>query len=330
MADQTNPDISMWRLVNGVPQRYLPASIDFEKNLEDWIDYDPTLIMADLAIVGRQVSLDSGYLDLLGIDNLGRWAVIELKKAGVRRETVAQALDYAGCIAEMTLKEFRGLVENLLTKRGLKLASFLKQKGLDVTIFEQREIQVYVVGTSRDLNLDRVLKHTTFQGNPINVVTFDVYKNSMSEHVLLRQLSETDKNNSGTKTQSGKQTEAGDDDKLGRLFKLANNNGIGEDFRKVYEAAIKFGLYPKLYKWSIMYAPPQNKNRVLICAWVHARDDLFGVYINADAFAEFYPISIRKARQIADKPMSYHLSSAETDHFVSMMRELFGEISKRK
>jgi hypothetical protein len=75
-----------------------------------------------------------------------------------------------------------------------------------------------------------------------------------------------------------------------------------------------------------MYAPPQNKNRVLICAWVRPQDGLFSVYINTDAFAEFFPIRWRKARQIAHAPSQYHLTPDQIDDFISVLQKLFDEI----
>ena len=95
--ENNRADIGIWHLDQNTPKRYSFAKLRYEKMLEDWIEGDPTLISADMAIVGRQVHLDSGQLDLLGIDKLGNWAVIELKREKVRRHTVAQALDYAGC-----------------------------------------------------------------------------------------------------------------------------------------------------------------------------------------------------------------------------------------
>jgi hypothetical protein len=312
----------------------MPAQLQYEKHLETWIERDPTLISADIHLVGTQVVLDTGPLDVLGIDNLGRWAVIELKKAKLRRLTVAQALDYAGCLAEMSAANFKQLVGKCLKKRGVALRDFMAQLTLDDSIFEQPDILVYIVGTSQDINLDRISKNTTFQGNPLNIVTFDVYINSDGEHVLLRQLSEADISSPPqSKIRRSKETPKTEqpvdrDARIERLMQLAQSNGVGSQFRKIYELATDFGLYPKTYKWSIMYAPPQNKNRVLICAWVNPKDGLFDVYINTDAFAEFYPINQRKARQIADAPLRYSLTADQTDEFIAIAQKLLNEISR--
>jgi hypothetical protein len=72
MQEQNRADVGIWRLVGNVPQRYMPATLEYEKHLETWIEHDPTLVSPDLQLIGRQVRLDTGFLDILGIDNLER------------------------------------------------------------------------------------------------------------------------------------------------------------------------------------------------------------------------------------------------------------------
>jgi RecB family endonuclease NucS len=60
-----------------------------------------------LTIVGRQFMTAAGPLDLLARDPQGRWVVIEIKRGVLRRETVAQALDYAACLAAFPSDELR-------------------------------------------------------------------------------------------------------------------------------------------------------------------------------------------------------------------------------
>lgn len=334
--EQDHADIGIWRLDGSTPQRYTRAELDYEEKLENWIASDPTLISPDMHFIGRQVHLDAGYLDILGIDTLGRWAVIELKKKGVRRDTVAQALDYAACLAEMTPANLKSEVKKCLDKQGIKLTAFLRGLKLDERIFEQPEFVIYLVGTSRDFNLNHILSNTTFQGNPIQVVTFDVYKNSANEFILLRQLSDVEEVISSPSVaplpqkKSAPEPPDSKDARIANLMQIAAKNGIGESFRKVYEAATRLGLYPKTYKWSIMYAPPQNHNRVLMCAWVKPKDGLLDVFLNTDDFEEFYPISRRKARQIAGQSVRYNLDPAQTDEFIAILQKLFDEIRRSR
>ena len=48
------------------PQKVERSHIQLEKQLEDWIVNDVTLIGEGLTLVGRQVSIDDGILDLSG------------------------------------------------------------------------------------------------------------------------------------------------------------------------------------------------------------------------------------------------------------------------
>ena len=61
------------------PRRVERSHIALEKHLEDWIANDVTLIAEGLTLVGRQISIDDGRLDLLAIDSQDRWVVIEIK-----------------------------------------------------------------------------------------------------------------------------------------------------------------------------------------------------------------------------------------------------------
>jgi RecB family endonuclease NucS len=40
-------------------------------------------------VVGRQIDLEGGRLDLLAIDPQGRWTIIEIKRGTLRREAIA-------------------------------------------------------------------------------------------------------------------------------------------------------------------------------------------------------------------------------------------------
>ena len=64
---------------SGEPQRIGRSHIGLERHLEDWIVNDVTLIGEGLTLVGRQISIDDGRLDLLAIDSQDRWVVIEVK-----------------------------------------------------------------------------------------------------------------------------------------------------------------------------------------------------------------------------------------------------------
>jgi hypothetical protein len=48
--------IGLWNLKNGKPKRLDESSIQFEKNLEDWIVNDPNFLREGLTIIGVTVN----------------------------------------------------------------------------------------------------------------------------------------------------------------------------------------------------------------------------------------------------------------------------------
>ncbi len=68
----------------------------------------------------------------------------------VRRETVAQAINYASCIEEMPFTELSDKVSDNLKKSGetKNLEEILKERiGTNDPPDEEREVEIYVVGT---------------------------------------------------------------------------------------------------------------------------------------------------------------------------------------
>ena len=65
-------EIGLWHAMRGSqPTRLLEESIPLEKDLENWIFEDPTLISPSLQRVRRQVPLGNKFMDLLAIEEPG-------------------------------------------------------------------------------------------------------------------------------------------------------------------------------------------------------------------------------------------------------------------
>ncbi|MBK9751362.1 MAG: DUF91 domain-containing protein [Chloroflexi bacterium] len=330
MADA---EIGIWKLTDGAPQFFERKSVQLEKQLEDWLERDGGLIQAGLCIVGRQVHTPVGILDLLAVDRWGRWSVIEIKRGSVRRETLTQALDYAAYLADITPEALRDAVTAYLQKRHVPLGAFLKELQLDETIFNQpRDIQVYVVGTGRDESFDRLAKYTKFQENPVNAVTFSVYENSGGERLLLRELTDLDTTptvvtleDDGEKPQVTTSLA-----KLQTVFAQADHYGCGQAFRLVYEAATSVGLYAKLYSRSIMFAPMRNRNRMVMYMPVKSnKGSKLRIYIYAQAWAEFYPVTPNEVIKYLGKDGDQFFDLAGAQAFAQQLKKLFELISKK-
>src|SRR6266550_1078966 len=92
--------LSAWAIEGSKPAKLPSTSVGLEKELEAWKEADPSLVDRGLVVLKRQLNLGAaGRLDLLCVDQQGRLVVVEIKRATLIRETIAQAIDYASVIA---------------------------------------------------------------------------------------------------------------------------------------------------------------------------------------------------------------------------------------
>lgn len=218
--------------------------------MEDWIEQDASLVNSSLIIVGRQVNVDAGRIDLLALDYLGNyWAIIEIKRGIVSRATIAQALDYFACVNALSPSELQKKVETYLAKNNKSLAELLHHYQLDESIFEQdsREITIYVVGTCQDDSLNRIATVLDLNSNfTISVVTFDTFEDDSGNWILARQLDDLEDNISPTNLSSPTHKEVASpvqhpdhhrNAKFQSVRELAYQNGVGEAFDTIYAVA---------------------------------------------------------------------------------------------
>jgi hypothetical protein len=325
-------EINLSKIPLGKSQQSQRGKPTLEKSLADWIERDPGLVQDGLLIVGRQMHTEAGDIDLLGIDPAGRWVVTVIRPGGIRRETILKAVDYADCIGRMDEDELITGMDNYLKPHHTDTPTLLAAHQIDDEIvFRKRDTVIVVIGTGADQQLEPFAKFPSLKDRPIHLLSFEVVENDAGESILTRKVIELELVNA-PKTAKAKtappfkhwpMTPA-----IERLLKIAADNGIGDDFRLIHEASIKHGMYPRTYRWSIMYAPPQNKTRVLICAWAK-REKASGVvvYIASEAFAEFYPIQEQEVVQILGTNHWSRIPLGHADTFATALNTLFDKIS---
>ena len=93
------------------PLQQMPTELAFE----DLLVQNPEMLGSDLKLVGRQTPTQTGWLDLLAIDQDGRLVVYELKRARLTREAVTQVLDYASSLDAMSASD---LTEHIAERSG--------------------------------------------------------------------------------------------------------------------------------------------------------------------------------------------------------------------
>ena len=105
-------EIKLWQLHEGKLQDVNDSSFEakhLEKDLENLIEKNSTLLGDDLIIIDRQRDIRSvGTFDLLCIDAGGKLVIVELKRDQTPRAAVAQALHYASWLDAVDETEILG------------------------------------------------------------------------------------------------------------------------------------------------------------------------------------------------------------------------------
>ncbi len=146
-----------------------------EKDLEEWVEHNPSLLGRELTIIGRQVFIPKvGPLDLLAHDENGRLVVIEFKRHQTTRDTIAQILDYASSLRLVDREQLR----NLPNVSAIGLA--------EVTDFDPAMI---IVAAEADEPVERIVDYLTSRAQlPIEVVTFTYSTLDDGREIIARQI----------------------------------------------------------------------------------------------------------------------------------------------
>ncbi len=148
-----------------------------EQQLEDMIVREPAILSSQWMPIGRQeVTNHGGRIDLLAIAPDGSLVLIELKRDRTPREIVAQALDYASWVAELTADRIAQIYERF-SGGGSLGAAFQKRFGvaLDEETLNHAH-QIIIVAAELDPSTERIVAYLNARDIAINVVFFQVFE----------------------------------------------------------------------------------------------------------------------------------------------------------
>jgi len=310
--------IGIWKHSNSDLIRLSSASIARESELEDMIERDPSLVQTGLIVVGRQFHTDAGHLDLLALDPQGRWVIIEIKKGTLKREAIAQVIDYASAFQKLSEDDLKSKVQDYLTrtKRNYSLSDILSERdALNATDPKEREIVMFVVGAFRDPSLDRLASFLSDNYRvPISVVSFQVFGDQAGGYFLVRELAEPEFFEEITQHQS--------EDNQRQLFMLSERNGFGDQFRAIFDKATSLDIYPRTHKASIMYTPSANRSRMLFTIWARYFQKGMHSYIGITPFNEFYGIPVKVVEDALGREGWRYLSANDVEGFINGLESL--------
>ncbi|EOX7390095.1 nuclease [Enterobacter quasiroggenkampii] len=167
---------AIWR-IGKHPQPLTISKLASEQLLEKMILNDPTILSDQWMIIGHQeYTFDKGRIDLLAIAPDASLILIELKRDRTPREVVAQALDYASWVDDLTADRLSQIYEKF--SGGGNLGEAFKQRfnaALEEESLNQSH-QIIIVAAELDPSTERIVDYLSKNGISINVLFFKVFQ----------------------------------------------------------------------------------------------------------------------------------------------------------
>lgn len=138
----------------------------------------PQILSAEWMLIGRQEQTGlGGRIDLLAIAPDASLVLIELKRNRTPREIVAQALDYASWVEQLTAEKIAQIYQRFSKGKNLDEA-FKRQFGTELdeeTLNESH--QIILVAAELDDSTERIVTYLNARDIAINVLFFQVFQN---------------------------------------------------------------------------------------------------------------------------------------------------------
>ncbi len=167
---------AIWK-VGSKPIPLSTSTLLNEQQLEDMILAAPEILSSEWMLIGRQEQTgQGGRIDLLAIAPDASLVLIELKRNRTPREIVAQALDYASWVDQLTTEKIAQIYQRFSGGGNLDDA-FRKHFGVELdeeTLNESH--QIILVAAELDDSTERIINYLNARDIAINVLFFQVFQ----------------------------------------------------------------------------------------------------------------------------------------------------------
>lgn len=176
---------AIWK-VGDNPVPLSVSRLPSEQKLEAMIARDSRILSSEWMLIGRQeLTSHGGRIDLLAIAPDGSLVLIELKRDRTPREIVAQSMDYASWVEQLTPDKIAQIYQRFSSGGSLDEA-FRQRFGteLDEETLNQSH-QIIIVAAELDDSTERIISYLNERDIAINAVFFQVFQHG-DEQLLSR------------------------------------------------------------------------------------------------------------------------------------------------
>ena len=160
--------------------------LDFEERLENWLCNDISILSNNLLLIGRQVETDfNKIIDLLCLDPNGDLVILELKRDRTPRDIVAQVLDYASWVKDLSNERIENISISYLNSKTSLEEEFRNRFNIDLPETLNTDHSMVIVASMLDDSTERIVNYLSeTYGININIVTFTYFKDENENEFL--------------------------------------------------------------------------------------------------------------------------------------------------
>lgn len=175
-------EVAIWEVSKETINKIDYTSIESETKLEKILTKDLSIISDDLLLIGNQIRTAHGkIIDMLAVNSEGKISIIELKKNKTPREVVAQSLDYASWVQNLSFKDIIEIFKENNEDKSFE-TSFFEMYEINPPEELNKEHDIIIVSSELDPETERIINYLSDNyGVPINAVFFKYFKQDGKE-----------------------------------------------------------------------------------------------------------------------------------------------------
>ena len=324
-------EMKLWQKEGEALQPLTPGKLESEQQLEEWIAADSSLISPDILLIGRQVQTRyGGYIDLLGMDEEGNLVIIELKKDKTPRDVIAQALDYASWVRNISVEKIESIALEYL-KENLESA-FTGKFGTELPEEVNLSHKIIIVASHLDPTSERIVKYLSEEHDlDINVVFFSCFVDQGGKTLIGRSwLMEPEAVEDRAEQKKGRQVRLS----VEQFGEIAKSNGVSELFDHLYNELLPVSIRKQTTKTTIRFVTHDQGGKKSFLS-IHPKDSSREKGLKTDVRPErigrAFSIDLKQVKNALPGPgeivegflygeLHYFRSVDDIDKFVNLLK----------
>jgi hypothetical protein len=174
-------NMKLWQVKAKDLQEVKCEPVNDEQRLQEWLVKDKSILGIDVLLIGRQVATTAGgSIDLLAVDSQANLVVLELKRDKTPHEIVAQSLDHASWVSDLTYEQIETITKGFAGKPLWQ--AFNDHFGNAIPKTVNASHSMVILASELDASSERIMQYLGQKhGVPIHMLFIALFKTATGE-----------------------------------------------------------------------------------------------------------------------------------------------------